>query len=291
MRLPFKDNDYFTKNVNSAFENIRSAYLRAIAPQLTKKKVNVMLGDGSIIQSDTFDLNRIIVFYQNLINELKGWTTAGISRSNTDDLHRLYCEFTQAAGKYHLHGYFGIQFHILQYYRIDKSVITIQKELAQIVNKASETSKSMAGRGNDILSDELERIGYANIGSEELFTELFENRTLFEHLEGKAMSIENEFPEFEEIHQKKIQLFSELNNLLVELYQISPTSIDYNQLMQGEEGVVIYFDIEMIKNQKTNEKDSYINSKRITIDSTRQIVSKLNEVEKTLQHIVNDEQS
>lgn len=291
MRLPFKDNDYFTKNVNSAFENIRSAYLRAIAPQLTKKKVNVMLGDGSIIQSDTFDLNRIIVFYQNLINELKGWTTAGISRSNTDDLHRLYCEFTQAAGKYHLHGYFGIQFHILQYYRIDKSVITIQKELAQIVNKASETFKSMAGRGNDILSDELERIGYANIGSEELFTELFENRTLFEHLEDKAMSIENEFPEFEEIHQKKIQLFSELNNLLVELYQISPTSIDYNQLMQGEEGVVIYFDIGMIKNQKTNEKDSYINSKRITIDSTRQILSKLNEVEKTLQHIVNDEQS
>ncbi|HZC20039.1 MAG TPA: hypothetical protein VE223_00185 [Nitrososphaeraceae archaeon] len=291
MRLPFKDNDYFTKNVNSAFENIRSAYLRAIAPQLTKKKVNVMLGDGSIIQSDTFDLNRIIVFYQNLINELKGWTTAGISRSNTDDLHRLYCEFTQAAGKYHLHGYFGIQFHILQYYRIDKSVITIQKELAQIVNKASETFKSMAGRGNDILSDELERIGYANIGSEELFTELFGNRTLFEHLEGKAMSIENEFPEFEEIHQKKIQLFSELNNLLVKLYQISPTSIDYNQLMQGEEGVVIYFDIEMIKNQKTNEKDSYINSKRITIDSTWQILSKLNEVEKTLQHIVNDEQS
>lgn len=291
MRLPFKDNDYFTKNVNSAFENIRSAYLRAIAPQLTKKKVNVMLGDGSIIQSDTFDLNRIIVFYQNLINELKGWTTAGISRSNTDDLHRLYCEFTQAAGKYHLHGYFGIQFHILQYYRIDKSVITIQKELAQIVNKASETFKSMAGRGNDILSDELERIGYANIGSEELFTELFENRTLFEHLEGKAMLIENEFPEFEEIHQKKIQLFSELNNLLVELYQISPTSIDYNQLMQGVEGVVIYFDIEMIKNQKTNEKDSYINSKRITIDSTKQILSKLSEVEKTLQHIVNDEQS
>ena len=291
MRLPFKDNDYFTKNVNSAFENIRSAYLRAIAPQLTKKKVNVMLGDGSIIQSDTFDLNRIIVFYQNLINELKGWTTAGISRSNTDDLHRLYCEFTQTAGKYHLHGYFGTQFHILQYYRIDKSVITIQKELAQIANKASETFKSMAGRGNEILSDELERIGYVNIGYEELFNELFENRTLFEHLEGKAMSIEKEFPEFEEIHQKKTQLFSELNNLLVELYQISPTSIDYNQLMQGEEGVVIYFDIEMIKNQKTNEKDSYINSKRITIDSTWQILSKLNEVEKTLQHIVNDEQS
>jgi hypothetical protein len=291
MRLPLKDNDYFTKNVNSAFENIRSAYLGAMKPQLTKKKVNVMLGNGSITQSDTFDLQRITVFYQNLINTLKGWTTTGILRSNTDDLHRLYCEFTQTVGKYHLHGYFGIQFHRLQYYRIDKSVITIQKELANIVDKASETFKSMAGRGNDILSDELERIGYADIGFEELFTKLFENRTLFEHLECKAMSVENEFPEFEEMHKKKIQLFSELNNLLVELYQISPVLIDYNKLMQGEEGVVIYFDIEMIKNQKTNETDSYINSKRITIDSTSQILSELNEVEKTLQHIVNDEQS
>ena len=90
MRLPFKDNDYFTKNVNSVFENIRSAYLRAMKPHLTKKKVNVMLGNGSIVQSDTFDPQRITVFYQNLINTLKGWTTTGITRSNTDDLHRLY---------------------------------------------------------------------------------------------------------------------------------------------------------------------------------------------------------
>jgi hypothetical protein len=291
MRLPFKDEDYFTKNINSAFENIRSAYLVAMKSQLTMKKVNVMLGDGSIIQSDTFELQKVIVFYQYLIKSLKEWTTTGISRSNTDDLHRLYCEFTKEIGKYHLRGYFGIQFHTLPYYKVDKGVIEIQKELAQIADKASENFKSMSSRGNDLVYKELEKIGYSEMGFEELFTKLYEDETLFEHLERKAMSVENDFPEFEEMHKKKIHLFRELNNLLVELYKISPVSIDYNKLMQGEEGVVTYFDIEMIRNQKTKKMDPYINTKRITIDSTNQILSKLNEVEKILQYILDDEQS
>lgn len=291
MRLPFKDEDYFTKNINSAFENIRSAYLVAMKSQLTMKKVNVMLGDGSIIQSDTFELQKVIVFYQYLIKSLKEWTTTGISRSNTDDLHRLYCEFTKEIGKYHLRGYFGIQFHTLPYYKVDKSVIEIQKELAQIADKASENFKSMSSRGNDLVYQELEKIGYSEMGFGELFTKLYEDKTLFEHLERKAMSVENDFPEFEEMHKKKIHLFRELNNLLVELYKISPVSIDYNKLMQGEEGIVTYFDIEIIRNQKTKKMDPYINTKRITIDSTNQILSKLNEVEKILQYILDDEES
>jgi hypothetical protein len=291
MRLPFKDDDYFAKNVNSVFENIRSAYLGAMKTQLTMKKVNVMLGDGSIIHADTFELQKVIVFYQCLIKSLKGWTTTGISRSNTDDLHRIYCEFTQEVGKYYLHGYFGIQFHALPYYRVDKSVIAIQKELAQIADKATENFKSMSSRGNSLVHKELEKIGYSEMGFEELFAKLYEDKALLEYLEGKAISVENDFPEFEEMHKKKIQLFRELNNLLVELYQISPVSIDYNKLMQGEEGVVTYFDIEMIRNQKTKKRDSYINTKRITIDPTNQILSKLNEVEEILQYMMKDEQS
>ena len=96
------------------------------------------------------------------------------------------------------------------------------------------------------------------MGFEELFAKLYEDKALLDYLEGKAISVENDFPEFEEMHKKKIHYFRELNNLLVELYQISPVSIDYNKLMQGEEGVVTYFDIEMIRNQKTKKRDSYI---------------------------------
>ena len=87
-----------------------------------------MLGDGTIIASDTFEIQKVMILYQRLINSLKGWVTTGISRSNTDDLHRLYCQFINEEGKYYLYGYFGIQFHAVPYYKIDNRVIEIQRE-------------------------------------------------------------------------------------------------------------------------------------------------------------------
>jgi hypothetical protein len=82
-----------------------------------------------------------------------------------------------------------------------------------------------------------------------------------------------------------MELFTELNNLLTELYQTSSVSIDYNKLMQGEEGAVTYFEIDIIRNRKTKERDSYINTKRVTKETTDQIVSKLNQVVELLQEI------
>jgi hypothetical protein len=285
MRLPIKDNNYFSKNVNFAFENLRSIYLEAIKPQLLMKKVNVMLGDGSIAQSHTFEPEKVTSFFQRLIDSLKGWTTTGVLSSNTDDLHRIYCQFTQEVGKYHLHGYFGIQFHALPYYRTDKRIIQIQRELAHIVDKANETFKLISDRGNDVVHKELESTGHAEMGFEEFFIKLFEDKSLLEHLERKALLIEDEFPEFKEMHNRKIELFAELNKLVIELYQISPVSMDYGKLTQGEEGVVTYFDIEAIKSKKTKERDSYVDTKRINVKLTEQIVRKLSEVARTLHDI------
>jgi hypothetical protein len=84
------------------------------------------------------------------------------------------------------------------------------------------------------------------------------------------------------MRHKKERLFSELNDLLIELCQISPVSIDHNKLMQGEEGVVTYFDIAKVKNQKTKETDSYINTKRMTKELTGQVVSIFSEMANTL---------
>jgi len=61
--------------------------------------------------------------------------------------------------------------------------------------------------------------------------------------------------------------------------------MDYDKLTQGEEGVVTYFDIEAIKNKKTKERDSYVDTKRIDVELTEQIVHKLSEVGRTLHNI------
>jgi predicted methyltransferase len=123
------------------------------------------------------------------------------------------------------------------------------------------------------------------MGFEEFFIKLFEDKNLLEHLERKALLVEDEFPEFKEMHNRKIELFAELNKLVIELYQISPVSMDYNKLTQGEEGVVTYFEIEGIKSKKTKERDSYVDTKRIDVELTEQIVCKLNEVAIALQNI------
>jgi|SRR5215212_555520 len=285
MRLPIKDDNYFAKNANLAFASLRSAYLEAIKPHLLAKKVDVMLGDGSITQSYTFEPEKVKCFFQSLIESLKGWTATGILVSNTDDLHRIYCQVTQEANKYQLNGYFGIQFHALPYYRPDKRIIQIQRELAHIVDTAHETFNLISERGNDVVHKELQSTGHAEMGFEELFAKLFEDKNLFEQLERKALLVEDEFPEFKEMHNRKVHLFAELDKLVIELYQISPVLMDYDRLMQGEEGVVTYFDIEAIKNKKTKQRDSYIDTKRIDIQLTEKIIHKLNEVTITLHNI------
>jgi hypothetical protein len=285
MRLPLKGDDYFIREVNAAFEGIREAYLNALKPQVIMTKVNVMLGDGSVVQSDTFEKHKVILFYQQMIKSLKGWVTTGVSNSNTDDLHRLYCSIAQEVGKYNIHGYFGIQFHALPYYKVEKRVIEIQKELSQLAGNATNTLHSIADKGNEIIRKELEKIGYTDIGFEELLSKLFEDQKLTEDLGVKASMVEQEFPEFEDMHERKKKLFAELNDLLVELYQTSSVLIDYNKLMQGEEGIVTYFEIETIRNKRTKERDFYINTKRVSKESTEQILSKFNHVVEVFQRI------
>lgn len=285
MRMPIKDDNYFAKNANLVFEDLRSAFLEAIKPHLLAKKVDVMLGDGSITQSYTFEPEKVKSFFQCLIKSLKGWSATEILVSNTDDLHRIYCQITQEAGKYHLSGYFGIQFHALPYYRPDKRIIQIQRELAHIADKVQETFNSISERGNNVVHKELETTGYSEMEFEELFAKLFEDKNLFEQLERKALLVENEFPEFKEMHNRKLHLFAELDKLVIELYQISPVMIDYDRLMQGEEGVVTYFDIEAIKNKKTKQRDSLFDTRRIDTRVTEMITHSLNEVTITLHNI------
>lgn len=285
MRLPLKGDDYFIREVNAAFQRVREAYLNALKPQIMMKKVNVMLGDGSIVQSDTFEKHKVILFYQQAIKLLKGWVTTDVSNSNTDDLHRLYCNITQEVDKYSIHGYFGIQFHVLPYYKVDKRVIEIQKELSELADNATNTLQSMANKGDKIIRKELEKIGYTEIGFEELLSKLFEDQRLTADLGLKASMVEQEFPEFKDMRKRRTELFAELNDLLIEIYQTSSVLIDYNKLMQGEEGIVTYFEIETIRNRRTKERDVYLNTKRVSKESTQQILSKFSHVVEVFQAI------
>ena len=278
MRIPFKADDYFSNEVNSAYNHIQDAYLEGAKLYLEKSEVHVMLGDGSITQSTTFELSKIIMYYEKLIDSLDGWVSTGISKSNTDDLHRIYFQISQHINKHRIYGYFGIQFHALPYYRVNKRVIEIQKELSQIAEKAANIFSSLAEKGNTMVLHELQKLGYSELEFEDLFTKLFDDQELVRGLERKAQSLEEQLPEFEQMRISKNQLYAELNDLLIEIYQISPVLIDYNRMMQGEEGLVTYFDIETIRNQKMARGDPYVNTERVTEELTNHISNVLNEL-------------
>jgi hypothetical protein len=97
--------------------------------------------------------------------------------------------------------------------------------------------------------------------------------------------IERQFPEFEEMRNRKSELLSELNNMLVRFYQTSPVIIDYNRLMQGEEGITNYFDIEVLKNGKTKRREALLDTTKIPKEVADILSLQLGTVEEMLYKI------
>jgi hypothetical protein len=118
---------------------------------------------------------------------------------------------------------------------------------------------------------------------QELFSKMFDDEKLVEELDKKATAVESQFPEFDAMGKRKSELFAELNNLLIELYQTSQVSIDYNRLMQGEEGVTTYFDIEVIKNKKTKKREAFLDTPKIAKHEADAISAELGQIAKALQ--------
>lgn len=282
MRIPLKGSDHFSKQVNSAFEKILEAYTESIKPSTEMRKATAMLGDGTVTQIDTFDPQNVQNFFQRLTNGMEGWLANGISNSKTEDLHRLFCQFNKDAGKYHVSGYFGVQYHALPYYKADKRVIEIQKELSGMVDSAATMFQDMTGKADKALQKELEKRGFADLGFEDLFAKMFDDEKLAETLDKKAASVENEFSEFQQMGKKKSALFAELNDLMIELYQTSHAYIDHNRLMQGEEGFCTYFDVELIKNRKTNKREAVFETPKIPKEEGQDVAAELLAVAKTV---------
>ena len=85
---------------------------------------------------------------------------------------------------------------------------------------------------------------------EDLFERLLQNQALIGKLEEKVKNIEESYPELNGAEKRKSLIISELENLVIKLYQVSAITIDHNKLMQGEEGIIVYFDMETIDKKK-----------------------------------------
>jgi hypothetical protein len=286
MRLPLKDTQNSNvQEINSIFNRVGEGYLRSISPKISMQEVNVMLADGTVTQSSTFDIGNVSKYFESLVRSLNGWQISGISQSKVEDLNRIYCEFRKTAGKYDVRGYFGIQFHALPYYQVNKKVLEIQKNLRQLEDKEIQYYSQISQQANKTIEEELSVRGLGKMSDDELFKNLLENQGLYGDLVKKAESVENEFPQYFDLDRQKKLLVQELENLIIELYQVSPILIDYNKLMQGEAGVVMYMDVGTIRNEKSGEIDSFVNTKMLSSNHSAPIISSLKEVQDAMDRI------
>ena len=280
MRLPLKEKAKKNQDtvilLNQFYENIKSVFEESIRNNIVTIETKVMLGDFSVIDTKSFDPNKILTLFQNfekmLNTKSKNWQSVPIQSTKSDDIRRLYFQLSLEIDKFYFYIYMGIQFHSLLYYQIDKQVIQVSKKVRELEQLNNDAKSEITIKGDQIIKQELEKLGYTGVDNTQLFEELFTQKDLTRNLVEKASSIEENYPEIEKNNDQIIKLKKELENMIIEIYQIDLASLDQNKMLQGENGMVIYVDFEMIKNKKTKEKTSVINFEKIpkeTVDAIK----------------------
>lgn len=277
MRIPNNESDNFSKKLNDYFVEIENFYQQSLMPCLAMREVNVMLQDGSVTKSSTFDPKLVFGYYRTFLNGLKNWEVSDIQET-TGESNRIYCQIFSSQDNYTIKGYFGIQFNILPYYKLDKQVIQIQKKLFDLSIKNSTVMDSVANIGNNTIRQELKNMALDDLKFEDLFEKILENQELIVNLEDKIKKIERSYPELDKAEEMKNSMISELDNLVIKLYQISPNLIDYNRLMQGEEGIIVYFDIGTKANLKGKNSNKVINFAQMKPDTKAKISELFEEI-------------
>ncbi|MGA7006192.1 MAG: hypothetical protein WBY28_03865 [Nitrososphaeraceae archaeon] len=275
MRVPLKGSDKFCLELNSAYSKTEQVYFNSIKSSLKTSAIKVMLGDGTITDSVTFDPQETVRYFNILGGRLKGWSNSGVSKSNTEDLHRVSYQIYKQVEKYYISVHFEIQFHSLKFYRVDKRVLEIQKEIHELSRKSNEIHQSLAKAGNEIIVRELGNMGYGDLPFEDLLEKMLSDQIISSQLEDKAKEVRSKYPELREVEIKERALAAEINDYIMEVYTIDPVVIDYNKLMQGEVGVALYMDFEVVNNMKSKVRQAYVNIENIKAESGKSIINSL----------------
>ncbi|HSA73413.1 MAG TPA: hypothetical protein VLD84_05600, partial [Nitrososphaeraceae archaeon] len=222
-----------------------------------------------------------IQFYRSFLKDLRNWEVGDVQET-TGELNRIYSQISANVDNYTIKGFFGIQFNILPYYKPDKQVIRIQKELLDLSTENSTLLESVADIGNQTIKQELKNMSLDDLEFEDLFERLLQNQELVGNLEDKIKNIERKYPQLEGAEKKRNSLIYELNNLIIKVYQASPILLDYNRLMQGEEGIIVYFDIEPKADLKGKNSSKLVNLARMKAPAMEEISELLKEISSSL---------
>ena len=278
MRLGIDTSDEFIKNLSEKSNEIQTAYSKKMEKLTSHVSIKAMLGDSTITQTKTFDPMQIQNFYKNISENLQNWNTQDVTMTNNEDIRRIFIKFDSQVGNYLLSGHMSIQFHVLLYYKQDNKVIQYQKELSEIIDKTKTMDSKLGDDSDQFILRKLKEMGYTDLNHQNLFEVFFENDELREKIYEEIEK--NTDLDFKKLAKRKMDLFNELDSLLIETYQTSNVLIDDVRLIAGEEGYLCNFDLEFIKNKV---KEGKFVPKKIPNAVKENLIKKLDEIKKIIE--------
>jgi hypothetical protein len=105
-------------------------------------------------------------------------------------------------------------------------------------------------KSDHVILEKLKAEGYKDLDTQNLF-EIFYNDDKIREKIMNEINLQTD-GDLQKISQHKENLLKELDDLLLEIYQMEPVLIDEARLVTGEEGCLCNIDIEKIENGQKN---------------------------------------
>jgi len=267
MRLGSKTDDEFLIKLNKKNSQIQSIFHEKIKEIAKKHLVDVMMQDGIVKKQETFDVEKIHQVYNGFANRLQDWTLDGISSTNDEGIRRNFIKLNTNADNCRISLHFSIQYHVILFYQPNYEVMKKQKELSDFMDMTKKQEGELTEKSDHVILEKLRAEGYKDLDTQNLF-EIFYNDDKIREKIMNEIDLQTD-GDLQKISQRKENLLKELDDLLLETYQMEPILIDEARLVTGEEGCVCNIDIEMIEN---DQKSGLIDSNQVS-SSTKEKIS------------------
>ena len=278
MQIPTSNPDPFIKSMSDKAESIRTLFLEHITNLTKKVPLKVMLGDGTVTDQESFDPAMVRQFFDDILKKKPEWSNQGVSATAEKDLRRSFIKFEIKEGNYLLSAHMSLQYHALLFYKLDHRVIEIQKELSDISDRIAKLQVQVGPENDKIIEEKLRQQGYQSMDEQKLFEVLFDREDITQDI---IQSIEVSHAEHTKLVSNRDRLFSELDNMLIEVYHTTPVLIDENRMIAAEEGCLCNFNLEYLKK---NVRQGNINLARISEQTKANLLVLLDSIIKILKN-------
>ena len=268
------NNEYFLE-LNKINQQIQDQFLTKIKDVTRTVKCDVMLGDSTTKQIDTFDISNIEEFFTNF-TKISDWNTQGITYSSDEDLRRIFTKSEIKLGNYIISLHVSLQYHVQLYYKPVQEVIKLQRQLTELINNTGNSETKYEEESDRLIIEKLNELGFKDMPKQELF-ELFYND--YELAEKIKNMIDDSQSEVVDVKDKKNKLFKQLDNLLLETFHTTPVIIDEQKLVNGEEGCLCNIDIEVIENDM---KQGLVDASMMNELDKNNIIEEINKILKII---------